>query len=106
MYAAAFGLHRVGQLQQFGQRLVGTIDLDERGSDGLLWYESFIDQHNIGLGGVDKVRIFRVRQKGQCARATFFYFGKFANGNFLISNDFAVQKVGNLLCCKFHFVSI
>lgn len=70
----------------------------------MLKVEAVIDEDNGRLSVVDVMDVFRVCEESNGTRHPFLYLGEGVYGGVLIALHSALDKLGNLLCRKFHII--
>ena len=103
--ACLLRLHGSIHLHQLGDALVRVLDPDERCRDGLLQLQVLIDKDDAGLGVIDVMGVFGVREERDGSFFPFFDFCKGMDGCLFVTFHATSYIVGYLFGCKLHNVN-
>ena len=93
-------------LHQLGYTFVGIFHANERRFNGMFQLNVLIDEDDAGLGLVNILGVFRIREKRDGSLFSFFYLRESVYGGLLVSFHTTSDKIGNLLGCKFHEIDL
>ena len=100
------GLLLLVEVQQLGEGKIGVLHLDERTRHLVLRHKVLVDNGSRRLGRINVLGIFRIGEKSEPARRTFFNFTDGGNLQRCITNNICIKQLCNLCDGIFHIFKL